>query len=143
MAATYVKYQHFVEHLGLQMHNLDTDLLSLALSNRSPVVGTDEALATCTPITEQNGYAKATVASTYSQTTGTGTCQGTTVVWTGTTTDPAFGPFQYVILFNDTYASAPVDPVIAYWSYGSSISVNNGETFTATIGAPGTLFTIV
>jgi hypothetical protein len=133
MAATYVKYQCFVGDIGLGVHNLNgTNYLKLALSNRAPVVESDALIATAVPITEQNGYAAASIANAYSQSGGVGTLTGTTVVWTGTTTSPAFGPFRYVILYN---ATASNGPLIAYWDYGSSISINQGETFTVTIGA--------
>lgn len=40
------------------------------------------------------------------------------------------GPFRYVYLYND---SATGDPLIGAWDYGSSITLQDGETFTLTI----------
>jgi hypothetical protein len=44
--------------------------------------------------------------------------------WTAT---GAIGPFRYAVLYNDTSAD---DDLIAWWDYGSSITLNNGDTFT-------------
>jgi hypothetical protein len=37
-------------------------------------------------------------------------------------------------MYNDTPTS-PADPLIGWWDYGSSITVNNGESFTVDFGA--------
>jgi hypothetical protein len=75
--------------------------------------------------------------NTYAEATGTGTCSAVDVVWTGS--GGGFGPFRYVPIYDDTHAS---DVLIAWWDYGSSISVLASETFTADFGG-NTLFTIV
>ena len=49
------------------------------------------------------------------------------------------GPFRYAIMYNDTPA-APADPLIAWWDYGSSITLADGESFTLDFGA--SLFTL-
>jgi hypothetical protein len=54
---------------------------------------------------------------------------GTVVVFTAL--GGSFGPFRYVILYNDT---ATNDPLIGWWDYGSSITCNDGETFTVDFG---------
>ncbi|MBK7515447.1 MAG: hypothetical protein IPI51_07505 [Betaproteobacteria bacterium] len=40
----------------------------------------------------------------------------------------AVGPFQYVVLYNDT-PSSPADPLIGFWDYGSAVTMANTETF--------------
>jgi hypothetical protein len=37
--------------------------------------------------------------------------------------------FRYVDLYNDTPTS-PADPLIAWWDYGSDVTLASGETFT-------------
>lgn len=134
--ASYNKFEQFVEDLGMGVHQLHAagHTLRVYLTNNTPDAGADAVKGDLAGITEQNGYAPADIQNDFSQTGGTGTLVGTDVVLTGTTADPAFGPFRYVVLYNDTPTS-PADPLIAWWDYGSSISINNGETFTIDFGA--------
>jgi hypothetical protein len=131
--ATFNKFNQFVGDLGLGVHNLNTGVLKIALTNTAPSA-TDATLSQITQITGGNGYTTggATVPSTaYSQTTGTGTLTGSDVVFTATGTTPSF---RYAVLYNDTPTS-PADPLIGFWDYGSSIALANGETFTVDIGS--------
>lgn len=124
--AAFNKFQQFVGDLGLKVHNLNSDLIKVYLSNAVPSVSADAIKTDLAEITNQNGYtAPVSVTPTYSQTGGTGTLGGTKVVITAT---GAVGPFQYVVLYNDT-PGAPVDPLIGWWDYASAISLANGETF--------------
>jgi hypothetical protein len=45
------------------------------------------------------------------------------------------------VLYNDTAAS---DNLIAWWDYGSAVTLNDGETFTVKFNntTPGTIFTL-
>jgi hypothetical protein len=56
---------------------------------------------------------------------------GVDIVWTAS---GSVGPFRYTIMYNDTPTS-PADPLIAYWDYGSNVSLTTGETFTVDFGA--------
>jgi hypothetical protein len=57
---------------------------------------------------------------------------GTDVTWTAS--GGSFGPFQYVVLYNDTQTT-PAKPLIGWYNYGSAISVNDTESFTVDFGA--------
>jgi hypothetical protein len=132
--ATAVKFQDFVEQLGKGVHNFGTHTLKVALTNSAPSASTNTVLADITQISNGNGYTTggATVGSvTYTESGGTGTLAGADVVFTAT---GSVGPFRYAVLYNDTPTS-PADPLIAYWDYGSSITLANGETFTVDWGA--------
>lgn len=139
--ASYNKFEDFVEQLCTGIHNFTAagHVFKVYLSNATPSASADAVKADLAEITAQNGYPSGgtDVQNTLSESGGTATVAGTDVVWTGTTADPAFGPFRYVVLYNDTSAS---DNLVAWWDYGSSISINNGETFTVDFGA--SIFTL-
>ena len=62
---------------------------------------------------------------------------------TWTANGGAFGPFRYVVLYNDNATDGNnVDALIAWWDYGSSINCNNGESFTWDVPANGTVANI-
>lgn len=134
--ATYVKYQNFVEDLGKAVHNLAAagHTVKVALSNTAPNVATHAVLADATEIGAGNGYTTggADVQQDYTETGGTGTMTGVDVTFTASGGN--IGPFRYVILYNDTPTS-PADPLIAYWDYGSSVTLLDGESFTVDFGA--------
>jgi hypothetical protein len=137
--AAFNKFNDFAEQLGLGKHNLNTDTLKVMLTNTAPVA-TNTVFANITEITAQNGYTAGgeDTQNTYSETSGTGSCVGVDVVWTAT--GAGFGPFRYVVLYNDTQTT-PAKPLIGWWDYGSSISLTTaGETFTTDFGA--SMFTI-
>jgi hypothetical protein len=143
--ATYTKYQIFPEDLENKVHDLfgtagsGADTLKVLLSNTAPNVATHAVRADVTEIGAGNGYSSggASVANVGTRSGGTLTVVGTDVVFTAS--GGTIGPFRYAILYNDTPTS-PADPLIAYWDYGSSITLNDGETFTVDFGA--SLFTL-
>jgi hypothetical protein len=134
--ATYVKYQDFAEQLGKGVHQLHAagHTLKVALSNTAPNVSTHDTLSDASEISAGNGYTAggADIANDYTESGGTGTLTGTDVTFTAS--GGSIGPFRYVILYNDTPTS-PADPLIAYWDYGSSITLADGETFDVDFGA--------
>lgn len=136
--ASYVKYQNAVEAIHLGQINFGTDVLKLALTNTAPNVATHTALADITEIGAGNGYtaggATVTVDSA-GQTAGTFELAVTTdVTWTAS--GGAIGPFRYVVFYSST-----ADKLISYWDRGASLTLNDGETFTADI--TDNLFTAV
>lgn len=141
MAATFVKYQQFVEDLGNKVHDLvgTNDTLKVALTNTAPNVSTHAVLADISEISAGNGYLAggADTQNDGTESGGTLTVTGVDVVFTAS--GGTIGPFRYVVLHNDTPTS-PADPLIAYWDYGSSVTLQDGETFTVNFGA--SLFTI-
>ena len=121
--ASYVKFQPFVEKLAEGAINFASDQLVIALSNGAPNVAWDE-LSDVTQITYTNLSSRNVTTSSSSQTSGTYKLVCADLVLTAS---GSVGPFRYVILYDDT---ASGDPLIAYWDYGSSITMANGETFT-------------
>lgn len=135
MAAA-TKFETFSEHLAEKVHNLDTDTVKIALSNTAPNAATNTVLANITEISAGNGYTAggADTQNATSRSGGTTTVTAVDVVWTAS--GGSIGPFRYVVAYNDTPTS-PADPLIEYWDYGSSITLADGETFTADFGASG------
>lgn len=141
--ATYNKFNDFSEQLANGAQNFASDTYKVALSNTAPVA-TNTALANITQISAGNGYTSGGTATTItlSETTGTTTVSGTQVVFTAS--GGSIGPFRYVVLYNDTTTTPVNKPLVAWWDYGSSITLADGETFTVKFSntSPGAIFTL-
>jgi hypothetical protein len=143
--ATYNKFQDFSEQLVRGVHDWDANTFKIALTNTAPAATDTSWNLTAHPApAAANGYTAGGTATTVtiSETSGTTTVQGTQVVFTATA--GGIGPFRYAILYNDT-ATSPADASIAYWDYGSSVTLADTETFTVKFNntTPGTIFTLV
>ena len=137
--ATYNKFQGFVGYLGLAAINLNTDTFNVYLSNAAPSASADDVKADLAEITNEGGYtAPVDIQNGYTETTGTGTMTAVDVVVTAT---GPVGPFQYVVIYDDTVASPVVDPLMCWFDYGTPLTLANGETFTIDFGA--SLMTLV
>ena len=139
------KFNDFSEQLVRGVHDFDANTFKVVLvPDTDPPVAADVDLSTITQVANGGGYTTggATTTITISETSGTTTVSGTEIVWTGT--GSGFGPFRYAVLYNDS-STAPADALIAWFDYGSSISVGAGETFTLKFNNanPGTMFTLV
>ena len=139
--ATYNKFNQFVEDLAKKKHDLSADTFKVMLTNTAPIA-TNAIKADITEISAGNGYTAGGTATTITscvQTSGTLKMIITDVVFTAT---GAVGPFRYVVLYNDTQTS-PAKPLVAWFDYGSSISLAIGETFTVDFDAAAGVLTIV
>lgn len=139
--ASYNKFQCFVEDQNEGKHNLASDTLKVALSNTAPNAATNAVLADITQISTGFGYAaggSAVTVTTSAQATGTYTLAANKVTFTAS--GGAIGPFRYAVLYNSTTAGGPL---ISWWDYGSSISLNDTETLDVKFSNtdPGTIFT--
>ena len=131
--ATYNKFNSFVEALAEKVHNLGSDQLVVALSNSAPVA-TNTQLSDITQIAYTNLSSRNITTSTSSQTGGTYSLVLNDLTLTAS---GAVATFRYVIIYNDT---ATNDELIAWYDYGSSITMANTETFLIDFGA--NLFTL-
>lgn len=128
--AVYNKFQGFVGYLGLGAVNLNTDTLNVYLTNNVPDAALDDVIGDLLGIDVEHGYAVADVTNLFSEAAGVGTMTGTDVTWTAV--GGSFGPFRYVVMYDDTHAN---DILVAWWDYGASITVLTGESFTVDFGA--------
>lgn len=137
--ASYVKIPDFVEHVAEGVHNLGSDTITVALSNTAhgsestdPTGDGDGVLANVTQVSYTNCSSRVITVSSSSQTSGTYSLVVSDL--TLTASGGSVGPFRYVYIYNDT-PSSPADPLIAYYDYGSSLTLNEGESLTLDFGA--------
>lgn len=135
--AVFVRFNIFSEDLAEKVHNLDTDTLRVYLTNGTPSASANAVKTDLAEISTGNGYTGAV--DTQNATSRTGAVTSVTGVDVVITASGAVGPFRYVALYNDT-PTAPADPLIGYWDYGSAITLASGETFTIDFGA--SMFTV-
>ncbi len=132
------KFETFVGDLGDKVHDLDADLIDCYLSNAAPSASADSVKADLAEIATGNGYAgPQDTTNAWAEAAGVGSLTGVDIVITAS--GGTIGPFQYVVLQNNTPA-APLDPLIGWWDYGSAVTLQDGETFTIDFGA--TILTI-
>jgi hypothetical protein len=132
--AAYVKFNSFVEAMAEKVHNLGADTITVALSNSAPNASTYTQLSQVTQISYTNCSSRVVTVASSSQTAGTYSLVVNDLVLTASGT---VGPFQYVIVYNDT---ATNDELICYFDHGSAVTLATGETYTIDFGA--TLFTL-
>lgn len=142
--ATYNKFQDFAEQVAKGVHNFASHTFKVALTNTAPVATQTTWNTTDHPApAAANGYTAGGTATTITtnEASGTMTVSGTQVVFTATS--GGIGPFRYAVLYNDT-ATSPADAAIAWWDYGSSITLADTETFIVKFNnaTPGTIFTL-
>lgn len=134
--ATYVKFQPFVEQMAHKLHDLETDTLTVALTNTAPTAG----LATLSQITEISYTNCSTrVITTTSSAQTSGTYKLVLVDLQLAAAGGTVGPFRYVVIYNDT---ATNNELICYFDYGSSITLQDTETLTIDFDGTNGLFTL-
>lgn len=136
--ATYQKFNAFVEAVVEGKINLATDTLKVLLTNTAPVA-TNSVKADLTEISAGNGYSAGGVTaaqSSSSQSSGTYklVLSSPSAI---TASGGSIGPLRYAVLYSDT---ATNKDLIAYWDYGSSITLASGESFSISFnGTTGVL----
>jgi hypothetical protein len=138
--ASYNKFQVFTKDLIEGKHNFASNTFKIMLTNTAPV-NTNGVKADLTEISAGNGYTAGGTATTITSSTSAGTAKvtGTDVVFTAA--GGSIGPLRYAVLYNDTQTS-PAKPLIAWWDYGSSITLNDTETLTVDFDNTNGIFTV-
>jgi hypothetical protein len=133
--AAFNKFQDFIEQVGKGVHQLHAagHTLKCFLTNEAPLA-TDTVKADMAEISAGNGYTAGgeDIQNDYSESGGVGTCTAVDITWTAS--GGTIGPFRYAVIYNDTPTS-PADPLVAWYDYGSSITLNPGESFKVDFGA--------
>jgi len=143
--AAYNKFQDFVEKVLTALHDFTAagHVMKVYLSNATPSASADLVKADLAELGAGNGYTAGgeDAQNTLAESAGTATVTGTKIVWTAA--GGTIGPFQYAVLYNDTSAS---DNLVAWWDYGSALTLQIGETFSVKFNGSdttGTIFTLV
>ena len=137
--ASFTKVNDFVKNMANAM-DLDSDTLTVALSNTDPTAGTDVTadgngnLSNISQISYTNLSSRTLSNVTSTQSAGTYKLSADDL--TLTASGGSVAAFRYVVIYNETAAS---DPVIGYYDYGTSLTLNDGDTFTIDIGSNGIL----
>ena len=131
--ASFVKINDFVAN-AVENMILESDQLIIALSNTAP------SSESSNPTADGNGILGNVTQVSYSNlssrnltTTSSGQSSGVYKLVLADLTLTASGgsvaAFRYIYIYNDTVTS-PADPLIGYYDYGSSLTLNDGDTFT-------------
>ena len=139
--ASFTKVNDFVVNLANAM-DMNADTFKVALSNTDPTSGTsvvtdgNGVLANCAEISYTNLSDRTLANVTSTQTGGVYKLSADDKVFTAS--GGSVAAFRYVVIYNDTPTS-PADPIVGYYDYGSSLTLNDGDTFTIDIGTNGLL----
>lgn len=133
--SSFNKFNEFVQDLGDEDHDLAADTLKIALTNTLPTATDVNWNLTDHPApVAANGYTaggNALTGVTYVESGGTATLDATGgLVFTAS--GGQIGPFRYVVLYNSSSVT-PANAAIGWYDYGSSITLEDTETFTITI----------
>lgn len=143
--AAFVFFDEWKSTIGTTA-NLSTDTFKFFLTNTAPTVATNTVKADFTPMTTNLVANEVTITQSWSE-TGGGTgiwrfAANADPVWTSQT--GTTGSFRYVVLYDDTLTSPVTDPVVGYFDYGSSITLDGtaSEPFTLNLDANYEIFTL-
>lgn len=135
--AVYNKFNQFAKDVIDGKHNFSSNTFKVMLTNTAPAA-TNQTKADITEIAAGNGYTAGGTATTITASISGGTAKvvGSNVVFTAT---GDVGPFRYAVLYNDTTSGKPL---VAWWDYGSAITLAATETLTVAFDATNGIFTL-
>lgn len=133
MSVTLSKNYYLTLDLGSKLINFTSDTLKLAFTDTAPTTATHVYTDITSPLALTNmATSPALTSVTWTQSTGTATLGAAT--WTGTSQTGNFGPFRYIVIYDDTAASKNI---LGWYDYGSEVTLNgvNGDQLTITFAS--------
>lgn len=138
--ATYNKFYVFVEDCLKGVHDFDNHAFNLVLTNSPPDAATDEVLSDIAEIDEDGGYAYGGYALDNLVLSRTdGTAKVVSDDETITAVGEAMAPFRYIVIRN---ATASGGPLVAWYDYGTSLTLEEGESLTVDFNQANGIFTL-
>jgi len=134
--AVFNKFDSFVEAVAEKLHDLGADQLVIALSNVAPIA-TNTQLSNITQITYTNLSTRNLTRTSSTQTSGLYKLVIADI--TLTSTGGSTGPFRYITIYNDTSAN---DLLIGWYDYGTSLTLNSGESLAVDFDGTNGLLTL-
>jgi len=137
--AAYNKFNSFVSDMATKVHNLNSDTLKIMLTLNAPAA-TNTIKANLTEIAAGNGYVAGGNQAVFvsgNNTSGSYKLILSPVVFTAV--GGSFAPFEYAVLYNATAASGNL---IAWWDYGTAITLTSGNSFTVSLDQTNGVFTL-
>lgn len=133
----YYKFDCFVEDRNHGKHNLSSDALKAYITTTTPDAANHAKKADLAEIATGNGYNGPVAINITSsgQTGGTYSLVGDDLTPMFTASGGSVTG-RYVVIYNDTHVD---DPLICYYDYGSTFTVNDGEPFN--VDFPANIFT--
>jgi hypothetical protein len=137
--ATFTRPDIMSLNLSNKVYDGDSDTYRWTLSNTAPVLATTNLLSNITQISTANGYTQMTDgAGGLLATMSALSSSGQTTTWAMSasivlTATGAIGPFQYLIMVDDTPTS-PLNPVLGWLNHGSAVTMANTDTYTIPSG---------
>lgn len=133
--ATFTKFNAFVEDLAEKVHNM-SNTMTVALTLAAPSA-TMYLLSHLSQISYTNLSTRKILPTSSSQTSGTYKLVLPDLTLTAS---GAVGPFRYIVIYDDESTD---DHLVAYYDYGTSVTLASGDTFTIDFDPTNGFLTIV
>ena len=128
--ATFTKFNTFISRLVDGEFDFNSDTFKFFLSNEQPLA-TDSVKGDIAEITNENGYAAPVdIENAFAVVTGVGTM--TAVDKVVTASGGTIGPFQFIVIYDDTHAS---DALMGWIELASAVTLQIGQSLNVNFGA--------
>ena len=135
MSLTQNKFNYFSQDLAQGLHKLNTDQMTVALSDTLPVA-TNHVLADLTPISYTNLGSRNITTTSCLQTSGTTKFLLTNLLISATGN---VAQWRYIVIYNSTATNGNL---IGWFDYGSEVNMVSGDSLSVTFDGTNGLLTI-